>query len=251
MKNENQQTDLQMNRIDVGVSIAKGLVGVAPFVGSAIGEIINNIIPNQRIARITKFLAKLDEKLRALGEEQLNTKLTDPANVDLMEDAFFQAARAFTDERINYIASIVKNGLTKEDLERIELKKILWLLGELNDMEVSLLYKHGLLYEHSDELTDEHRQAIRGPEVHMASTQEEFEKAAVYESYKERLFQLGLVAYSKSSILSKKRNEPLTGSDFDRETGRVKGGYVQITRLGRLLLKYIDLMPGPAALTPR
>ena len=42
--------------IDRLASGAKGITGAVPFVGSIIAEIVGNVIPNQRIDRLTRFV---------------------------------------------------------------------------------------------------------------------------------------------------------------------------------------------------
>ena len=56
-----------------------------------------------------------------------------------MEDGFFQAVRALSEERIDYIASLIKNSLTDADLEEIAYKRLLSLLSELDDLDVLIL----------------------------------------------------------------------------------------------------------------
>ena len=56
-----EQPKLGNNTTDIVAAISKVGVGMVPYVGSILGEIIGNVIPNQRIDRITQFVQHLDE----------------------------------------------------------------------------------------------------------------------------------------------------------------------------------------------
>jgi hypothetical protein len=49
-----------------------------------------------------------------------------------------------SDERKEYIANLLKNSLTREDLDHAGKKKLLSLLGELLDPEIILLYYYSI-----------------------------------------------------------------------------------------------------------
>lgn len=54
----------------------------------------------------------------------------------MFEESFIQASRALSDERRQYIASIVENGLTGDEITYAESKYLMNLLEEINDIEV-------------------------------------------------------------------------------------------------------------------
>jgi predicted transcriptional regulator len=68
----------------------------------------------------------------------------------------------------------------------------------------------------------------------MGSLQEDADRGAVQEIYRDRLRRLGLVraTYKKP----KKGEQP----EWDLKTGMIKAGSPRITPLSRLLLRYID-----------
>ena len=227
--------NLKPNKIDVSVSIGKSATALIPFLGGAIGEIIGNIIPNQRIDRITRFLESLDKKISELEKENLKSKITSPPYVDIMEDAFQQASRALTDERIEYISSLMKNGLTSKEVETIEFKKILWLLGELNDAEVIILKAYDHLRGDDDPFHEKHKNLIYGPQAYIGSTQKEVDKYSLHQTYRRHLESLGL--------LRPNFKRPRKGEfpEFDEKTGMIKANGYTLTNLGSILLRYIDL----------
>src|SRR5687768_5183113 len=125
--------NISANRIDLAVSITKGFIGIVPGIGSLIGEIIGVTIPNQRIDRLSKFVQILDAKLADVEKETLNAKFQTPGYVDLFEDSLYQAARALYDERLEQIATILKNGLTEAEGDYAKYKHVLNLLSEINE----------------------------------------------------------------------------------------------------------------------
>lgn len=62
---------LERNKADFAASTAKSIFGAAPFVGTALSELVSNLIPNQRIERLTKFVAELDARLSLLSVNAL------------------------------------------------------------------------------------------------------------------------------------------------------------------------------------
>lgn len=82
--------DTKTTKKDVIVSLAKGVIGAAPFVGSLAAEVIENIIPNQRIDRIASFLEILDKKVAKLDHGRIKAKFMNPGFIDLLEDGFFR-----------------------------------------------------------------------------------------------------------------------------------------------------------------
>ncbi len=56
--------------------------------------------------------------------------------IDLIEEGFVQASRSLSNERREYIANVVANGISDEEKNYADSKYILKLLGELNDQEV-------------------------------------------------------------------------------------------------------------------
>jgi hypothetical protein len=215
---------------------------MVPVVGSLVAEIVGNIIPNQRVDRIVRFVQLLDERLGKLEQETLKTKFTHPPVVDLLEDAFTQAARATSQERLEHIANVVANGLSEVELNESETKRMLWLLGQITDAEVVIL-RSKLVMTNEDakrdaEFRSKHEQLLAPDVTHMGSSEEEFEEAALKASYRQHLHDLGLIRY--------RFRQPRRGEmpEFDDNTGMMKASGSEVTRLGKMLLRYLNLIPG-------
>jgi hypothetical protein len=212
-----------------------------PVVGSLISEIVGNIIPNQRVDRIDRFIQLLGQRLENLEKDFLDTRLKEPAAVDLLEDAFMQAARATNQERIEHIANVIANGLAEESLQQAEAKRMLWLLGQINDSEVIIL--RGRLATTNDEaVKDEefrikHAELLAPTSTHMDSSEDQFEEAALKSSYRQHLHDLGLLRHR----FAKPKRGQLP--EFDDKTGMMKASGSNVTRLGKMLLRYLNLIP--------
>lgn len=235
------QPNLGNTSTDVIVSLTKGGVGAIPVIGSLIAEIVGNVIPNQRVDRISEFVRLLDERLRQIEQSVLDDKFREPAVVDLLEDAFLQAARATSHERLEHIANVVANGMSDEELKEAEAKRMLWLLGQLNDSEIIIL-RSRLVMTREDvdadaEFRSRHAELLAPDTTVMGSSEEEFEEAALKASYRQHLHDLGL--------LRQRYKKPKRGElpEFDEKTGTMKASGSDVTRLGKMFLRYLNLMP--------
>lgn len=222
---------------DFAAILSKGLIGAIPFVGPIAAEIVGAIIPNQRMDRLEVFLRKLEEKLEATDQNKARENFSRPEQVDLLEDAFLQASRAMSDDRKEYLASLVKNSLQEEELRHLEYKRLLSILGQLNDVQIIILQYYSLERLRGgafEEFQDKHSELIRPPLVHMRSAPEEFDRKAIFDDYRSQLIELGL--------LKRRFKKPRRGAspEFDENTGMVKTQGFGITHLGRMLLRLID-----------
>lgn len=231
---DKEKSDLDIKRSDRIVSALKATFGAIPYLGPLAAELVGNVIPNLREERIVSFLKVLSSKIDPEEKAKVEAKILEEKSIDLMEDGFFQAARALSEERIEYIASLVKNGLTNEDAEHITYKKLLSILAELNDIEVLILisYSGGIMQQ--QDFRRKHQGIVTEPPVHLGSSQEEVDKHAIYEAHKVNLANLGLL---KIRFQRPRRGE---SPEFDERTGMMKSSGYDITDLGRLLLRSID-----------
>lgn len=221
---------------DIATILGKGLVGAIPFVGPLAAEIVGAVIPNQRVDRIESLLKILESKISDEDKPKIKERITTPESVDLIEDGFIQASRALSEERKEYIALLLKNSLTDDDLKHIEYKRLLSILGELNDLEVLILNSHTKYHgkpEHK-EFWEAHEDALTLPRTHMGSSQEEIDKHTIFQTHRVHLANLGLL---KMRFKKPKRGET---PEFDEKTGMIKAQGYDITGLGRLLLRSID-----------
>ena len=219
---------------DIAVILGKTAVGSIPTVGPLVAEIIGNLIPDFRFKRIFSLLEVLESKIDPAEKAKVEAKMLEEKSIDLMEDGFLQAARALSEERIDYIASLLKNSLTNEELEEIAYKKLLSILGELNDIEVLILNSYSGDMEQQREFRGKHYCILAPVVVNIGSSQEQVDKHAISETHKTNLLRLDLI---KKRFAKPKRGEL---PEFDEKTGMMKSSGYDITSLGRLLLRSID-----------
>lgn len=214
------------NRTDITVATIKSIAGPVPFIGPMIQEMVDVIIPNQRIDRLSKYVLELEQKFIMFKREKIEDKLKDEYFIDLIEESLIQASRALSNERLEYISSIIENSLDKEHILDIENKHLLTLLKEINDIEIIWLRFYLVPTMDGDvEFRNKHKDVLELIIPTLASGQEERDKEAIQKSYKEHLSTLGLLEKDISVKM---------GGFTKLETK----GY-KITQLGRLLLKQI------------
>lgn len=230
----NQKIDVDTNREDMMALFLKSTLGVFPF-GSSIAEIVTSVIPNQKFERLKDFVEILNYKFenaeRKIEEQELKTE----EFTDLLEDALGQASRALSKERLDYIASLLKNSLTDEELEHIENKKLLSLLGELTDAEIIWL-RSFLHFPHmSEEFSDTHEKILSIKPLYQDCSKSAEYKQAIQKSYKEKIIQLGLLReiYEKVG-----RDE---APKIDENTGKIKVSHYEVSTLGYSLLEIMDV----------
>ena len=178
----------------------------------------------------------MESKIPEEDRPEIEERIISPESVDLVEDCFIQASRALSEERKEYIASLLKNSLTDKELKHIEYKRLLSILGELNDLEI-LILKSQTMYQGQPghkEFWEVHKDALEPPSAHMGSTQEEIDKYTIHQTHKLHLASLGLL---KARFKKPKRGEL---PEFDDKTGMIKAQGYDINGLGRLLLRSID-----------
>lgn len=138
--NTNQQEKIQKYT----GAIARGLIGQIPVVGSLTVELLNVTIPNQRQERIEKLLNILSQKIFNVSEEELQSKFDSTNFIDIFEDVLRQSTRAISDIRLEYLASVLKNGIDSERLDHLQKKRLLEVLEKINDIEIILLRSYSL-----------------------------------------------------------------------------------------------------------
>jgi hypothetical protein len=225
------------NKTDWAVALSKGALSEIPFVGALIAEVVGNIIPNQRLDRLEAFVRLLDAKLEGFDQAEIEARFRTPEYVDLLEDSFVQAARALTQERREHIATLLKNTLTAEIVDHLQTKRLLAILGELNDVEILLLRLHASRsYAARQEFEAAHPAAGSVP-VPYSAPRKEHERVALQKPYLDHLVQLGLLKpnYQVPTFDDK--------PEFDRDTGTLVSRGYDTTLLGSLLLRMLDLHP--------
>jgi hypothetical protein len=194
LEGNKQEIKLSNSRVDYVVSAAKAALGSVPFAGSLFIAIAGNIIPNQRIDRIEKFAKSLQTQLSEIEESVVQANLSNENFTDLIEESLRQAARSLSDERRNYIATLVANSIKSNDIEYFESKHLLKILGEINDIEVIWLRYYLYPNKHKDlAFRKKHSHIITTIQADWGFEQIEFDKTALQISYKEHLASLGLL----------------------------------------------------------
>lgn len=231
-----EKININQNSTDYVVAAVKAGLGMVPFAGSILAELAGTIIPKQRTDRLTDFARKLESKLSELEKETLRAKLTDENFTDLLEETTRQAASAVTNERRNYLSSLLSVGITDEQISFIETKHLLRILSQINDIEIIWLryYLHPQIGG-DNEFRLKHASTIKPVFAHIGSDQATVNKRALQENYVQHLVSLGLM--DKPLLIESSTGFPI----IDKHTGTWKVQSHRVTILGRLLLRYIGI----------
>lgn len=233
MDDKDKLPSLLPNNADFVAALAKSTLGVVPIAGSLLSELAGSIIPQQRIDRLARFAQLLEERILNVDEKILKARVADENFTDLVEESLRQATRAVSEERKAYLASVLANGIKSEDLDFKESKYILRILGEINDVEIIWLRFYLVRTQGGDEeFRNKHKEVLSPIQAYMASSSEEFEKAALQQSYKDHLVQLGLL---EQELALDRDDKP----EIDSFTRSFRKRGLEVTRLGSLLLRQI------------
>ena len=236
MEEDEPPSELANTKTDYVMSAVNSALGAVPFAGSLLIEVAGNIVPNQRIDRITKFAAELEKKLASMEQDFVKAQLSNEHFTDLMEEGIRQAARSLTDERRQYLASVIANSLEDEHISFLESKHLLKILGEINDIEVIWLRFYLVPTMGGDEeFRNRHEKVLERVIAYIGASQDILDKHAIQESYKEHLTELGLLSRTYQTDMRTKMPE------FDSMHGGMKVRGYRITLLGRMLLRQIAM----------
>jgi hypothetical protein len=218
------------DRIAAGL---RALVSAVPIAGGLLSEIVTEIIPGQRQERFAFFLQRLAVRLSDMEVELASMRLSDPSRIDFIETGSLQAVRAITNDRIEHIAEVVARGISSDDLNVIRRKRVLAILGELDDDEIAILTVYGKSYTGTVENVWDKLQ--RPDPVHLQSSVDDMDQNALYKIGQDHLLRVGLLERKYRNI--KKGTLP----EFDPSTGNFKAS-ISISYIGRLLLREIGAM---------
>ena len=137
--------NLGTSSLDRVAASLRAVFGIVPLVGPALAEIITEIVPGQRLDRIEAYLHQLAMVLeeRSQKSPEIVHQMRQPECVDLVEEGAHLAVRALSSTRMTYIVRCVANGIEAEDRAKIHHKRILSILGELDDEEILILEAYG------------------------------------------------------------------------------------------------------------
>lgn len=230
---ENNKIDLEKNS-DKKTALIKGTIGMVPVFGSLLAEIVGLNIENQKVERLQAFAGALGEQIKYLDYEMISVKMKTEEFIDLFEASLHQAANSMSDERRNYIALLLKNSLTNEELSHAEERKLLDLLGQLNDPEIIVLKAESLGGDEFFSFREKHRDILVPVKATFGIDREFLVKEAFQKSYRNKLMEIGLL----EPIF--KRTRKGESPEFDIATGRIKATSYKVSSLGQLLLQYIN-----------
>ena len=215
-----ENKNLETSRKDLMAALARGVASAVPFAGGLIAEVIDQVIPKQRIDRLVDYLKLLDDTLRRLNADlqMVKDRLYENEGLDLFEEGLLQASRSISEERRRRLANLLAKSLSQEELKYAESKKLLNLLRELTDPEVLILlyYSEQPTFgsEYHKQLSLKHPDILQPVSRSFGVSQEEIDKGSLQDSYKNTLIRMGLL--------------------------QEKGRSISITSLGKLLLRYIE-----------
>lgn len=214
------QSTLDANQTDLVAAVTRGIAGTVPVIGGLIAEVINHLIPNQRIDRVVDWLRLLDAKVTGVedGLARATEHLRSQEGLDLFEEGLIQASRSVSEERRERLASLLSTSLTQEQIKYAEGRKLLNILRELTDAELIMLLfysqpTHFGSQWHS-EFMSKHAEILQPARSDLNAPQGEVDRGALQDSYRNTLVRINLL----------------------RERGRT----FELTTLGRLLLRYIQ-----------
>ena len=215
-----KDTDVQ----EFALAYAKGLVSAIPVIGGLTVELLNFAIPNQRQERIETLLNILASRVFNISEQELKQKFQSTDFIDIFEDVLLQSVRATSQERLEYLASVLEKGLKEEDFDRIQSKRLLEILEKINDTEVLLLQYHALSQCEAEKLRD--FMNIHG----RIFDNDDLQKKAMFDHYLDNLITLGLIGPCNC--------EPKLSSN---KQYIATDNTICATQLGYMLLQLIDL----------
>lgn len=199
----NEKPSLGQNKNDIGAVIARSALGAIPFFGPLFGEVVTQIIPNQRMDRIVQYLEFLQHDLSEMKDkiETFQRNLSTPHGIELLEDCMISAGRSSSEIRKQRLARLTFKSLTCDPINFSEAKKMINLYSELTDEElIMLVYYREPSYFGSGGNYDDYHTIMRAkfPEVlepisaTYGQDPEVYRRKALQDSHRETLLQKGL-----------------------------------------------------------
>jgi hypothetical protein len=220
---------LENNAIDRATAGGKVATSFIPVLGSAVGELLGQLIPAQRLDRIVDFIRRLDQKVACLEAEVKAQRVR--RDVDLIETALLHATRAPSEERRERISCLVAKSLNSAEVDLVAEKQLLDLLSELNDTELLILQSYAVRRgPEAEKFREQHQHVLIVRPAHLGSPSAEVDKETIHRSFRERLIRLELL---RPAFQRPQRNQL---PEFDEKTGMMKANGHEITWLGRMVL---------------
>jgi len=230
--------DIKQNGVDYFVSCTKSTLGIVPYVGTFLGEVIGNVIPNQRMDRVCKYLEILAEKIEEkLNQDQYKEITNDKSLIMLFEKSIRFSSETDSLDKYVYYSEFIINSVKNKTVEQIQKERLLTILSELNEIEIILLISYGLSLTinqvKANEFIEKNKQII-APEPRYLS--EPFEKCYAEkfnEQYNQNLEKLGIISYDL--VYDRETKIPIVDEVAKKLERR---GYV-LTIIGKLLFDFI------------
>jgi hypothetical protein len=233
------ETQLKHQKSDTVALLLKSALGAIPVAGSLLSEVVSTIIPNQRLDRVAKFAEKLEAKISRLEKSYLFSLLSDEEFVGILEEGIIQAAKSTSESRREYIASIIAKGISDKEVKFSETRRMLTILGDLNDSEIiTLRYYLVQTIQGDEEFREKNRDIVIPPPVTLGSPQPEKDKAAILDNYREHLVSLGLLENEYDTDI---RTGVMLTDNFTHGP-KIRGK--NLTSMGRLFLRFVGLSKG-------
>lgn len=215
--------ELETNRRDRLVSIAKVAASAVPLVGGIVSELMTEIIPELRFDRVVAYIRELDEELRRIDVnlQNLERNLRTEQGVDVFEEGLFQASMSVSPDRKRRLARLVARSLGGEEVEYEQARSLLNLYRNLTDPEIIWLLFYSMnptigRGPHSD-WVEQHPEVLKFISKELGAPQEQHERAAIQDLWKDNLKRYGLI--------------------------HTEGMSMSISMLGRVLVRHIQEVP--------
>jgi hypothetical protein len=192
-QSNSEQPPLGGTKRDFAVAVVKGLAGAIPFAGSIVSELVGKIIPEQRIHRLEDYARFLNERLEKIDQARLDERIRNPQNVDLFEEGAIQSIRALSASRREHIARLVAYGIAGDEKERLEARRLLDLIKEIDDDQIIILTSYLRKHDRDELFRNTHKAILRPERPHINSSTEERERYAVASVARDQLIRLGLL----------------------------------------------------------
>ncbi len=128
---------LDNNLSDKLAALNRAIIGIIPYAGPVLSEIICAVIPNQRLDRAVKFLKAIDSKVNELSK----IIIEDQNKIRLIETGLKASTNSNFEAKCEWIGNIVNNGLDeKVDIHIAD--EIIQIVDELNYEQILILYHY-------------------------------------------------------------------------------------------------------------
>lgn len=205
---------------------------------SILSEIVNSIIPNQRLDRMAEFISELDIRLTELckkfPDEFVDSLLKNEQFHNLIIEGGNQAIRAVNRDRIKYLVSIIEYGISDETVDYEMSMYLMRILGDLSDPEIIFLKYYYLTRfnpVNREQYAEKHQNIIY-PKLPFSDNINEY---VMQKLYTVNLEKYGLVSTEK--IYDKNNRIKIDGNSLLPEIRTV-----QITPLGVMIINRIGEM---------